>query len=111
MVSDFAENNDPSPSDSRSSSPSYTSPPLSPTPPRLSPQIVGHNAASMNGRDSPGSESDSKPTPEKEYDFEENVDPSIPDAKHWTPDEVAAYFTQKGFAEESKVFKEQVCLV
>lgn len=36
-----------------------------------------------------------------------NVDRTIPDATHWTPDEVYQYFTQY-FPDEAKVFKEQV---
>ncbi|XP_018579889.1 PHD finger protein 10 isoform X2 [Anoplophora glabripennis] len=92
--------NDNSPSNSGNSSPSnYNSPPLSPTPPQLSPQ-TGQAGESPDQ----GANSDSQSN--KDWDFEENIDPSIPDATHWTADEVYQYFAQY-FPEEAKVFKEQ----
>lgn len=54
-----------------------------------------------------GANSDSQSN--KDWDFEDNIDPSIPDATHWTADEVYQYFAQY-FPEEAKIFKEQVSL-
>ena len=42
----------------------------------------------------------------KDWD-DDNIDPSIPDATNWTPDDVYHYFAQY-FPEEAKIFKEQV---
>ncbi|KAJ8938886.1 hypothetical protein NQ318_016090 [Aromia moschata] len=98
--STLIENNDNgSPSNSGNSSPSnYNSPPSSPTPPQLSPQ-TGTRAESPDR----GAQSDSQSNKDSD---EDNIDPSIPDATHWTADEVYQYFAQY-FPEEAKIFKEQ----
>lgn len=83
-----------SPSESEESG----SAPSSPTPPLLSPQM-------HNGNHSPSNMSDSQSL--KDLDFEENFDPTIPDASNWTSNEVYQYFLRM-FPEEAKVFKEQV---
>ncbi|XP_056645491.1 uncharacterized protein LOC130450848 [Diorhabda sublineata] len=92
-----SDNNDISSSNSDDSSPSYNSS-LSPTPPRLSPQT--------GGRDSPDADAQSDSQSNKEDDEDENIDTSIPDATHWSADEVYEYFAQY-FPEEAKIFKEQ----
>lgn len=51
--------------------------------------------------------SDSNSGKEESEHEDPTIDPSIPDATHWTPDEVYQYFAQF-FPEEAKVFKEQV---
>lgn len=76
----------------------YDSPPNSPTPPRLSPQ--NNPRHDISDRDA---HSDSNSIKSEE---DLHIDPSIPDATHWTPDEVYQYFAQY-FPEEAKVFKEQ----
>lgn len=44
----------------------------------------------------------------KDSDYEDsNIDPSIPDATHWTPEDVYHYFAQY-FPEEAKIFRDQV---
>ncbi|KAJ8918794.1 hypothetical protein NQ315_011078 [Exocentrus adspersus] len=92
--------NDNSPSNSGSSTPSnYNSPPMSPTPPQLSPQTA-------QAGDSPDQGCNSDSQSYKDWDLEDNIDPSIPDATHWTTDEVYQYFAQY-FPEEAKIFKEQ----
>ncbi|KAL3269923.1 hypothetical protein HHI36_008980 [Cryptolaemus montrouzieri] len=90
--------NDEVSSDSSLSNTNYQSLQSSPSALHLSPQ----NGA--NGRESP----DQDQSDSKGFDSEDdlNIDPSIPDATHWTPDEVYQYFTQY-FPEEAKVFKEQ----
>ncbi|KAH1009928.1 hypothetical protein HUJ04_002219 [Dendroctonus ponderosae] len=50
--------------------------------------------------------SDSNSGKEESEHEDPTIDPSIPDATHWTPDEVYQYFAQF-FPEEAKVFKEQ----
>ncbi|KAF7271421.1 L(3)mbt interactor in ovarian somatic cells isoform X2 [Rhynchophorus ferrugineus] len=80
-----------SPVDSRASSP---------LPPQLSPQ---NNPRS----DTPDREAHSDTNSVKDSEPDDpNIDPSIPDATHWTPEEVYQYFAQY-FPEEAKVFKEQ----
>lgn len=78
----------------------YDSPAISPSPPDLSPQTK--NRSETPDRDA---QSDSNSTKDSEPE-DPNIDPSIPDATHWTPDEVYQYFAQF-FPEEAKVFKEQ----
>nr|CAI5834723.1 unnamed protein product [Callosobruchus analis] len=101
--SNISDTNDISNPPSSSSSSYAASPPLSPTPPpQLSPQTTreGATRSLVNGRHS--TDEDRK----SESDVDDNIDPSIPDATHWTADEVADYFAQ-WFPEESKVFREQ----
>ncbi|KAJ8984992.1 hypothetical protein NQ317_016903 [Molorchus minor] len=59
----------------------------------------------VNRTESPdrGNQSDSQSNKDSDDD---NIDPSIPDATHWTADEVYQYFAQY-FPEEAKIFKEQ----
>ncbi|XP_066145937.1 sterile alpha motif domain-containing protein 1 [Euwallacea fornicatus] len=60
-----------------------------------------------NQSESPEQEGESDSNSGKESDQEDHdIDPSIPDATHWTPDDVYEYFAQY-FPEEAKVFKEQ----
>ena len=35
-------------------------------------------------------------------------DPSIPNATHWTVDQVVLHFEEKGFEDEARVLREQV---
>lgn len=69
-----------------------------------SPSLRQHSPVPLpNGHISPnGSESPSN----RDSDEDPNIDPSIPDATHWTPDEVYQYFA-RFFPDEAKVFKEQ----
>lgn len=76
------------------------SPPMSPSPPVSSPQT-------KNRLETPDGDAQSDSNSTKDSEPEDpNIDPSIPDATHWTPDEVYQYFAQF-FPEEAKVFKEQ----
>ncbi|KAK9880062.1 hypothetical protein WA026_008576 [Henosepilachna vigintioctopunctata] len=90
--------NDEASSDSNSSNTNFLSLRSTPSAPLLSPQNIqnGQNSMDRTHTDSQTSESED----------DSNIDPSIPDATHWTPDEVYQYFTQY-FPEEAKVFKEQ----
>ncbi|EFA10101.2 hypothetical protein TcasGA2_TC012280 [Tribolium castaneum] len=96
---DTNDNNSSSPSISGNTTPNYQSPPLSPTPPQLSPQ----NEAPQNGD---GGVSDSQSNQSVKDSDDDNIDPSIPDATNWTIEEVYQYFAQY-FPEEAKIFKEQ----
>ncbi|XP_017771811.1 PREDICTED: uncharacterized protein LOC108559155 isoform X5 [Nicrophorus vespilloides] len=80
----------------------FQSAPVSPTPPTLSPQTT------QNGRRHTLTDSDSKSETHsiKEEELEENIDPSIPDATNWSPEDVYEYFYQY-FPDEAIVFKEQ----
>ncbi|XP_044754946.1 uncharacterized protein LOC123313907 isoform X2 [Coccinella septempunctata] len=88
-------NNDEVYSDSNSSASNSRSPQSSSVP-NSPPEVNDRNSSDHEHSDS------------KDFDSEDdpNVDPRIPDATHWTPDEVYQYFT-KYFPEEAKVFKEQ----
>ncbi|XP_044260731.1 uncharacterized protein LOC123008783 [Tribolium madens] len=96
---DINDNNSSSPSISGNTTPNYQSPPLSPTPPQLSPQ----NEVQQNGD---GGVSDSQSNQSIKDSDDDNIDPSIPDATNWTIEEVYQYFAQY-FPEEAKIFKEQ----
>ncbi|CAG9834986.1 unnamed protein product [Diabrotica balteata] len=86
-------------SNSGDSSPSqYNSPSISPTPPHLSPQTTLRP-------ESPDADGDAQSDSQNE-DENSGIDPSIPDATHWTADEVYEYFRQY-FPEEAIIFKEQ----
>lgn len=92
-----------SPDVSRGTTPTnFQSAPVSPTPPTLSPQTT------QNGRRHTLTDSDSKSETHsiKEEELEENIDPSIPDATNWSPEDVYEYFYQY-FPDEAIVFKEQ----
>lgn len=89
-------------SNSGNTSPSnnFNSPPMSPTPPQLSPQTgLAH--------ESPDPDSQSNKDSDDNKDFEENIDPTIPDATNWTYEEVYQYFAQY-FPEEAHIFRDQV---
>lgn len=80
----------------------YDSPPVSPTPessPRRKNNSVSPARSVVN--------SDSRDSVNHSDQDEPDIDPTIPDATHWTPDEVYDYFKQY-FPEEAKVFKDQV---
>ncbi|CAG9863567.1 unnamed protein product [Phyllotreta striolata] len=97
LVSDANENTS---SNSGVSSPSnYVSPSISPTPPQLSPQTGLRS-------ESPDADARSDSQSLKEDYEEDNIDPSIPDATHWTVEEVYQYF-YRYFPEEAEIFKEQ----
>ncbi|RZC34820.1 histone acetyltransferase KAT6A [Asbolus verrucosus] len=96
QCNDTNDNNSSSPSMSGNTTPNYQSPPLSPTPPQLSPQ----NEIQQNGD---GGVSDSQSNKDSDDD---NIDPSIPDASNWTSEEVYQYFAQY-FPEEANIFREQ----
>ncbi|XP_060528253.1 uncharacterized protein LOC132703150 [Cylas formicarius] len=81
-------NSPPSSSDERSPAPSPT------PPPRLSPQTNLPDYSPVRSDDSNNS------------DWDVDVDPSIPDATHWTPAEVSRYFA-KYFPDEARIFQEQ----
>nr|CAH7755326.1 unnamed protein product [Callosobruchus chinensis]CAH7756301.1 unnamed protein product [Callosobruchus chinensis] len=103
--SNISDTNDISNPPSSSSSSYAVSPPLSPTPPpQLSPQTTreGATRSLVNGRHS----TDEDRKSESDVDVDDSIDPSIPDATHWTADEVADYFAQ-WFPEESRVFRDQ----
>ncbi|KAG5884304.1 hypothetical protein JTB14_006312 [Gonioctena quinquepunctata] len=95
------DTNDGTSSNSGNSSPfNYNSPALSPTPPQLSPQTGVRP-------ETPDQDMQSDSQSIKDDDeVDDNIDPSIPDATHWTADEVYQYFAQY-FPEEAKIFKEQ----
>ncbi|KAL1498239.1 hypothetical protein ABEB36_009070 [Hypothenemus hampei] len=85
---------------SRSNSASGRSSPYDSSPP--SPTLNNRRKNRSETTDNEGP-SDSNSGKESE---QEDIDPSIPDATHWTPDDVYQYFAQY-FPEEAKVFKEQ----
>ncbi|GLV44462.1 uncharacterized protein CBL_10266 [Carabus blaptoides fortunei] len=95
----------PTPPNSGRSSPFLRSPPVSPTPPTLSPQ-TNHNGGmhSSSSTEYKFNLSDSQSL--KDFDTEDSYDPSIPDASNWSYDDVYNYFVQY-FPEEAIVFKEQ----
>uniref|UniRef100_A0A1Y1M3B8 PHD-type domain-containing protein n=1 Tax=Photinus pyralis TaxID=7054 RepID=A0A1Y1M3B8_PHOPY len=98
------QDKDPSSSDSSISEDSNrNSPSPSPTPPTLSPQPSAMSMA-HSPPDIKGNLSDSQSY--KDLDVDELIDPSIPDAKDWTAEEVYNYFSQY-FPDEAIVFKEQ----
>ncbi|XP_023011670.1 L(3)mbt interactor in ovarian somatic cells [Leptinotarsa decemlineata] len=98
----LVDTNDATSSNSEDSSPyNYNSPPLSPTPPHLSPQ-TGTRPENSDQEE----QSDSQSVKDEE-EVDDNIDPSIPDATHWTADEVYQYFAQYFPEEEAKIFKEQ----
>ncbi|KAJ3643563.1 hypothetical protein Zmor_026265 [Zophobas morio] len=97
-----------SPSISGNTTPNYQSPPLSPTPPQLSPQNEVQQTVDGGVSDSQSNQSNhsnQSNMSNKDWD-DDNIDPSIPDATNWTPDDVYHYFAQY-FPEEAKIFKEQ----
>lgn len=73
---------------------------MTPTPPESSPQR-------KNRSETPDGDAQSDSNSAKDSEDDPNIDPSIPDATHWTPDEVYQYFAQF-FPEEARVFKDQV---
>lgn len=83
----------------------HNSLPLSPTPPTLSPQGMSGVRSAAASPEIKCSLSDSQSV--KEMDIDDIIDPLIPDATHWTSDDVYNYFFQY-FPDEAKVFKEQV---
>jgi hypothetical protein len=97
---DTNDNNSSSPSISGNTTPNYQSPPLSPTPPQLSPQ----NEVQQNGD---GGVSDSQSNQSNKDSDDDNIDPSIPDATNWSAEEVYQYFAQY-FPKEANIFREQV---
>lgn len=99
-ISDTNDNNSSSPSISGNTTPNYQSPPLSPTPPQLSPQ----NEVQQNGD---GGVSDSQSNQSNKDSDDDNIDPSIPDATNWSAEEVYQYFAQY-FPKEANIFREQV---
>jgi hypothetical protein len=98
-ISDTNDNNSSSPSISGNTTPNYQSPPLSPTPPQLSPQ----NEVQQNGD---GGVSDSQSNQSNKDSDDDNIDPSIPDATNWSAEEVYQYFAQY-FPKEANIFREQ----
>lgn len=80
----------------------YDSPPVSPTPESSPPRKVNSVSPTRSVVNS-----DSRDSVNHSDQDDPEIDPSIPDATHWTPDEVYDYFKQY-FPEEAKVFKEQV---
>ncbi|KAF2882967.1 hypothetical protein ILUMI_23195 [Ignelater luminosus] len=82
----------------------HNSLPLSPTPPTLSPQGMSGVRSAAASPEIKCSLSDSQSV--KEMDIDDIIDPLIPDATHWTCDDVYNYFLQY-FPDEAKVFKEQ----
>ncbi|XP_050310473.1 uncharacterized protein LOC126746321 [Anthonomus grandis grandis] len=84
-------------SNSGRSSPYDSTTPASPTPPE-SPKRKRHYESSDRDQNS-----DSNSV---KYSESEEIDPAIPDATHWTADEVYQYFARY-FPEDAKVFKEQ----
>lgn len=105
----------------------YRSPAVSPTPPQLSPQtnrpespnavattnlqhqIQNNNNNSVNNNNNSSDSLSNNSENDKDLDDSRcsNIDTSIPDATHWTPQQVAEYFAQFFPSEVTKVFIEQ----
>ncbi|XP_045473865.1 uncharacterized protein LOC123680144 [Harmonia axyridis] len=101
-------NNDDAYSDSNSSTSNFRSM-LSSSVPHSPPELANdRNSTDQEHSDSKDSdyEDDSNSKCQNTNDCDSEIDPRIPDATLWTPDDVYQYFTQF-FPEEAKVFKEQ----